>query len=191
MNSPEQQQGGVENTGEVSTAASERAAELRSQPEKSVEHSPEQRAESVEKAKAEAHKEALMSGEAGKERSGSDPTSSARSVGKTSSLEKKHAYKQTMSHIRSEMSAPSRTFSKVIHAPFIEKSSEILGSSLARPNAVLAGSFTALVLVTLIYVVSRTFGYRLSGFETIGAFVLGWILGIIFDYVKVMATGKR
>ena len=96
-----------------------------------------------------------------------------------------------MKHIQGEMSAPSRTFSKVIHAPFVEKSSEVLGSSLARPNAILAGSFAALVLVSFVYIVSRTFGYRLSGFETIAAFGFGWVIGITYDYIKIMVTGKK
>jgi hypothetical protein len=96
-----------------------------------------------------------------------------------------------MKHVRSEMSLPARTFSKVIHQPVVEKSSEILGSSLARPNAILAGSVSALILVTLTYLIARTFGYQLSGFETIGAFVLGWLIGIIYDFVKIMAAGGQ
>jgi hypothetical protein len=34
-------------------------------------------------------------------------------------------------------------------------------------------------------------GYPLSGFETIGAFALGWMLGIVFDFFKVMVTGRK
>lgn len=178
-----------EHSVEVQNEAAKQAEKLRNA-ESSVEQSPELKAERQEKARSEA--EAVFAKEAGKERrSAAIDGDSPRAVQKVDKLAKKHAFSSTMKHIQAEMSAPSRAFSKVIHAPFVEKSSEILGSSLARPNAVLAGSFSALVLVTIIYVVSRTFGYRLSGFETIAAFTLGWALGIIYDYIRIMASGKR
>jgi hypothetical protein len=34
-------------------------------------------------------------------------------------------------------------------------------------------------------------GYPLSGTETIATFIGGWGLGLIFDFFKVMITGKR
>ncbi|MBC7746795.1 hypothetical protein H7Y40_02315 [Pedobacter sp.] len=186
MNSPEQLHGAESNV-EIQGAAGERSEQLRNL-EAAGEQSPENQTERVDSARQETKE--VFAKEAGKERKGAEPSGSAGAVRRVTKLEKKASYKKTMTIIRSDMNAPSRAFSKVIHAPFVEKSSEVLGSSLARPNAVLAGSFTALVLVMGIYVVARTFGYRLSGFETIGAFVLGWAVGIIFDYVKVMTTGK-
>jgi hypothetical protein len=42
-----------------------------------------------------------------------------------------------------------------------------------------------------VYVVSKYYGYALSGFETIGAFIAGWVLGILYDFFKVMITGKK
>lgn len=188
MNSPEQLQG-AESTVEAQNAASERSEQLKDHLEKVGEQSPEARGERVESARQETKE--VFAKETGKEHKGSEPSSSAGAVQRVTKTEKKASYIKTMAIIRTEMNAPSRVFSRVIHAPFVEKSSEVLGSSLARPNAILSGSFTALVLVMGIYVVARTFGYRLSGFETIGAFVLGWMLGILFDYIKVMASGKR
>lgn len=188
MNSPEQLRGAESNV-ETQNAAAERSEQLKDRLEKAGEQSPEAHTERIESARKDAKE--VFAKEAGKEHKGAEPSGSAGAVRRVTKLEKSASYKKTMTIIRAEMNAPSRTFSKIIHTPFVEKSSEVLGSSLARPNAVLAGSFTSLVLVMGIYVVARTFGYRLSGFETIGAFVLGWILGIIFDYVKVMATGKR
>lgn len=188
MSSPEQLRGS-ESTVETQGAAQERSEQLRDRLEATAEQSPEQRAERIESAREDAKE--VFAKEAGKERSGSDPSSQVTAVRKITKLEKKASYQKTMRIIQSEMSAPSRAFSKVIHTPFVEKSSEILGSSLARPNAVLAGSFTALLLVSAIYIIARTYGYQLSGFETIGAFVIGWVLGILYDYIKVMVTGKR
>ena len=58
-------------------------------------------------------------------------------------------------------------------------------------NAILAGSFSAFVCVTAVYVIAKNYGYPLSGFETIAAFIIGWILGQAFDFMRTMITGKR
>ena len=71
-----------------------------------------------------------------------------------------------MTEIQSEMSPASRTFSKVIHNPAVEKSSEVIGNTVARPNAILSGSAAAFILTAGIYLVAKHFGYSLSGTET-------------------------
>lgn len=89
------------------------------------------------------------------------------------------------------MPASQRAFSKFIHNPAVEKTSEAVGNTVARPNAILAGAVVAFFLVLLVYVVAKFYGYRLSGFETIGAFIIGWIIGILYDFFRVMITGKK
>lgn len=177
-----------ERNAETANAAAERSAELDRVHEKGVE-SPEHKAERVENARREAKE--VIAKEASKESRQATDSTGPRAVRKVAKAEKDLAYKQTMQQIRAEMDAPSRAFSKLIHNPFVERSSEVIGSTLARPNAVLAGSTTALILVILTYIIARTFGYRLSGFETIGSFLIGWILGLVYDYVRVMALGRR
>ncbi len=101
------------------------------------------------------------------------------------------AYKTIVKQTQSELSAPSRAFSKVIHNPAVEKASEMFGATVARPNAVLAGAACSFFLTLGVYLVARMNGYPLSGTETIAAFIGGWGLGLIFDFFKVMITGKR
>jgi len=101
------------------------------------------------------------------------------------------SYNTTMSEVRTQMSAPSRTFSKVIHNKAVEKVSNAVGATVARPNAILTGAVFAFVLTLGVYLLAKNLGYPLSGFETIGAFVLGWILGICYDFLKVMITGRK
>lgn len=188
MSNPEVLKPTGENNVEARDAAAERSKELLKNVEKSAEQSPDQKSERVEGARSEAKE--VFAREAGKEkRSGGEPSFSG--VQHASKKQRQHSYKQTMKQIQSEMSTASRTFSKVIHNAVIEKSSEAIGATIARPNAILAGSLTALVLVTSLYVIAKIFGYRLSGFETIGAFILGWLIGLIYDYVRFMALGRR
>jgi hypothetical protein len=174
---------------EVTDAARERSAELHKKLETSGEHSSETQAERVEATRHEV--EAFFDKEAGKESKQGGEPSSLRAVRKVTKQTRDAAYNELMKLVRTELNGPSRAFSKVIHSPFVERSSEVIGGTLARPNAILAGSGTALVLVLSVYLLSRTFGYQLSGFETIGAFLLGWAVGLIYDYVRVMAYGRR
>jgi len=100
-------------------------------------------------------------------------------------------YKRTMKQVQSELSPSSRAFSKVIHTKAVEKTSEALESTVARPNAILAGAIGAFVITLAIYLLAKHFGYRLSGSETIAGFIIGWVCGILFDFFRVMVTGKR
>ena len=188
MANPEVIHPNSERSVETSNAAAERSAELDRSREKGIE-SPEHKAERVENARREAKE--VIAKEASKETRQATDSTAPRAVRNVARSEKGLAYKQTMQQIRAEMSAPERTFSKLIHNPFVERSSEVIGGTLARPNAILAGSTTALVLVILTYIIARTFGYQLSGFETIGSFLAGWVLGLAYDYVRVMALGRR
>jgi hypothetical protein len=96
-----------------------------------------------------------------------------------------------MKDVQRELSPGSRAFSKVIHNPIVEKTSEVVGGTVARPNAVLAGAISAFILTLAVYVIARTIGYTLSGFETIAAFIIGWVIGIIYDYLRLIITGKK
>lgn len=113
-----------------------------------------------------------------------------RRRGPASKQERKAAFDKTMAEIQSEMSPTSRTFSKVIHNPVVEKSSDVIGNTVARPNAILSGSAAAFILTAGIYLVAKHFGYSLSGTETIATFVLGWVIGLIYDYIRVLIFGK-
>jgi len=103
----------------------------------------------------------------------------------------KVSYKKTMRETQAQMKPAERSFSKVIHNPAVEKTSEALGSTVARPNAILAGSLSAFLLGLGIYLTAQYYGYPLSGTEMIAAFILGWVVGLLFDYLRIMITGKK
>ena len=192
MSNPEVLKTGGENNVEVQGAAAERSKELLKNAESSVEQSPEKQAERAAEARVEAHKEALMSKETGgaEKRGGGEPTGGPALTHATKA-QRKSSYKSTMDQIRSEMSTPSRSFSKVIHNRAVEKVSDAVGSTIARPNAILAGSFTAALFTLAIYVFAKHYGYELSGFETIGGFIIGWAVGLIYDYARLLISGGR
>lgn len=101
------------------------------------------------------------------------------------------AFKEVMSNVQKDMSPAERTFSKVIHAKPVEAVSQAVGSTVARPNAILAGSLAAFIVTSAVYVIARIYGYPLSGTEMLLALVVGWLLGLIIDYARVTLAGRR
>ncbi len=139
-----------------------------------------------------ARKEALENASSAHEKQPREEASRVeRRPGAISKKEREASFESTMSDVRTHMSKSSRTFSKVIHNPTVEKVSETLGSTVARPNAIASGAFFAFLFTLGFYLVGRMNGYPLSGSETMMFFLFGWIVGLVFDFLKSMVTGKR
>lgn len=148
--------------------------------------------ESLERAKIEALKQAISVEKGSAEKKKKESVSPAgRRHGVVSKKEKDASFKAHMGKIQSELPPTKRAFSKLIHTPVVEKTSEAVGGTIARPNAILAGAVVAFFAVLAVYLTAKHFGYVLSGFETIGAFIVGWIIGILYDFFRVMITGKK
>lgn len=177
---------------ELSSAElAERAKERREQLRENIERKAEQSHEAdVEQAKHEALEKAAAAEKKSKEKEASPAEKRTKRIARNkASLDA--SFNTQMKEIRSDMSAPSRAFSKVIHNKAVEKTSEVIGSTVARPNAMLSGALFALLLTAGLYFWAKWAGYPLSGFETIGAFIIGWLVGLIFDFTRIMVTGKR
>ncbi len=120
-----------------------------------------------------------------------DRSPAERRTGFISRQQKDQSFDKQMKAIDDHLSPKEQAFSHFIHKKSVEKISDTAGSTLFRPNALLAGSITAFLLVSIIYLVAKHYGYQLSGFETIGAFALGWVIGIIYDYVRLLAGSNK
>lgn len=190
-NNPEQLNN-QENTIETQHSAAEQLEKLRNNPESSIELSPRDLEAKAEQLRIEALKNAISVESGGKEINKQKPQSEPSghiSLGKKQ-LEK--SFKQTMKHVQDELpTSSSQTFSKIIHNKTIEKTSDIVGNTIARPNAMLAGAISAFILTLIVYTIAKTLGYKLSGFETIASFIIGWIIGILYDYLRILITGKK
>lgn len=161
--------------------------------ERAVEKSKVENGEKSEaKARAEALEQAVSVEKGSAEKKGKERSAPAnRRHGVVSKKERQQSYKKHMKTLQAELPPAQRAFSKVIHNPVVEKTSEMVGATVARPNAILAGAIVAFFAVLAVYLTAKHFGYVLSGFETIGAFIVGWVLGILYDFFKVMITGKK
>ncbi|MES2876720.1 MAG: hypothetical protein V4678_04610 [Patescibacteria group bacterium] len=183
-NGPEREQANQE---ALDQAGHERSKDLQNERERAAaERGPEQ---NVERLKETAEKAAEV--EKQKVDKEVAPLEKRRDTPAQRRAKAKASYKKTMKETQAHMKPAERTFSKVIHNPVVEKTSEVAGSTVARPNAILAGSLTAFLFTLGIYTLAKYYGYPLSGFETIAAFIIGWIVGLLFDYLRVMVTGKK
>jgi hypothetical protein len=88
-------------------------------------------------------------------------------------------YRQTLASVQRKLSPASRSFSKVIHTPVVEKTSEVLETTIARPSVMLGTTWTALIVGTSFYLIARHYGYALSGSELLFSFIVGALLGIV------------
>lgn len=153
---------------------------------------PESGEKKAEHARTEALEAAVSVEKASAEKAHTAKRSPApRRRGGISKKDKKASFERTIKHVQAELPAPERAFSKLIHAPVIEKTSEVIGSTIARPNAILAGAVVAFFAVLAVYLLAKNLGYVLSGFETIAAFIVGWVIGVIYDYFRLLVTGKK
>ncbi len=177
---------------ELSPEQLEKHVEIGASHEKAAEKS---KVESGEKAEAKARSEALEKAisveRGGAEKKGKETSKSPARHGVVSKKQRTASYEKQLKTLQAELPPTQRAFSKVIHNPIVEKTSEVVGSTVARPNAILAGAVVAFFAVLTVYLIAKHFGYVLSGFETIGAFIVGWVLGILYDFFKVMITGKK
>lgn len=187
MSSPEQQPTTPENNVEVPRVSAEQYEQL-TQPD-----SPEISKESTEKRteKARTEVERVMSKERPSTVEKERKPSTAKRRGAISKKERSAAYKRHMKQVQAAMNPAQRAFSRFIHAQPVEKASEFVGSTVARPNSILFGAIAGFALVLAVYLIAKNLGYVLSGFETIGAFIAGWILGILYDFLRTMITGKK
>jgi hypothetical protein len=189
-NSPENLPTSPENAAEKYESAAERREKLDNDSEKAVEQLSPRDAEQAEKQARVEALESAISVEAGSAEKDRKPSTSTPR-GPISKKQRTASYKRTMKQVQAELPASSRAFSKFIHSAPVEKASEIVGSTIARPNAILSGAVVAFVLTLAVYVTAKIIGYALSGFETIAAFIIGWVIGVIYDYLHAVITGKK
>ena len=106
-------------------------------------------------------------------------------------LDYKLNYTQTVASMQRHLKPVSRTFSKVIHIPAIEKASEALENTVARPSLTAGATWTALIMGSLFYFTARHYGYVLSGSEITLSFIVGAIIGLALEAAWRSAFRRR
>ena len=99
-------------------------------------------------------------------------------------------YAQTVASMQRKLPEIGRALSRVIHTPAIEKTSEVLETTIARPSVMLGSTWTALIVGTIFYLGARHYGYSLSGSELLFSFVVGALFGLVGEGL-VLAFKRR
>lgn len=98
-------------------------------------------------------------------------------------------FSRRLTSVRRNLSAPERQFSKIIHQPAVEKTSDFVGKTVARPSGILFGGIFSFVLSFGAYLLARYLGgeLRFSIFMVtfVGGYLLGLILELIWRFVRV------
>ena len=91
---------------------------------------------------------------------------------------KKTAMNRTLVRIHKRESLPARTFSKVIHNEAVERASEAVGNTVARPSGMVGGAFVSLVGTSLLLWLTRHYGYEYNYLMVIIFFGVGMAIGL-------------
>jgi hypothetical protein len=94
---------------------------------------------------------------------------------------KNDAYKRLMKKTQSHLSKSERSFSKVIHRPAVEKTSEIASKTIARPSGILFGGIAAFVATVFLLIVSKRAGFTYNYLFFFLVFVGGYFVGLIAE----------
>lgn len=90
-------------------------------------------------------------------------------------------YRHTMISLRHRMKPGARAFSKVIHAPVVEATSEVVGKTVLRPSVSLGATTTAVLLTGFVYLYARHYGFLLRGSEIWITLILGGVIGLVIE----------
>ncbi len=101
------------------------------------------------------------------------------------------AFRRTMHDTRTHLHPLARLMSYWIHLRPVALLSDIVGGTVARPNALLYGALSASLLTAVFYAAAKNFGYTFSGAEWFVAFFFGWLIGITIDYTQILIRGGR
>jgi hypothetical protein len=107
----------------------------------------------------------------------------SRAVHHATKLDKESAYWDTLRSVQRHLKPASRQFSKVIHTPVVERTSEIVGATVARPSVTLGATTTALFVGAFLYISARAYGFTLSGSEILLSLIVGGVLGLVVEFV--------
>lgn len=94
---------------------------------------------------------------------------------------KETAYSRTLTRVQKRLSVPSRVFSKAIHSKVLDKPSEVVGNTVARPSSMLGGAILAFLGTSVLLWITRRYGYEYNYLAVILLFAGGMILGLIAE----------
>lgn len=103
------------------------------------------------------------------------------SIPPLSSADRAQSFTTSLHHIQRSLPVTTRMVSSLIHQSAIEKVSEIIGKTIARPSGLIGAAITAAFGTLAFYTVARFAGFSLTGSETPLLLGLGFVIGVLAE----------
>lgn len=94
---------------------------------------------------------------------------------------KGQTYTQTLKRVQQRLSKPERTMSKVMHNKTVEKVSDGLGKTAARPSGILGGGIVSLIGSFVLLYMSKKYGFEYNFLVFFVLLVGGFGLGVLLE----------
>lgn len=91
------------------------------------------------------------------------------------------AFVRTMTRTRKKLHPTDRVLSKLIHNPVIDRPSDFLGKTLARPASMFWGALFAFIGTSVLLWITRHYGYEYNYFLALVLFVIGAVFGVLLE----------
>ncbi len=139
----------------------------------------------VEKLKDDVHEQAKSSNETTIE---DRPESTEQEFGSFTAL-KGETYSRTLKRVQQRLSKPERTMSKVMHNKTVEKVSDGIGKTAARPSGILGGGIVSLLGSFVLLYMSKNYGFKYNFFVFFILLVVGFMIGVLLE-LAIFAVKK-
>lgn len=97
--------------------------------------------------------------------------------------------KKTLDKIRPHLNTFEQIVSRIIHKPIINFILVVLKKSFFRTVPMYFGFVVAIAIVVLMLTIAYFFGYQVTSLTILGyVFVLGFIIGFVYEYVRSLVS---
>lgn len=101
------------------------------------------------------------------------------------------AWSRQMTRTRKRLNPLDRVASKVIHSPIVDKPSEFIGKTIARPQGMLWGSVVAFIGTSALLWITNHYGYEFNYLLVVLLFLGGSILGTAIEAIQYIIRSNK
>ena len=104
---------------------------------------------------------------------------------------KETSYHRTLVRTQKQLSRPSRVFSKMVHSKVLDRPSEAVGKTIARPSGMLGGAIVAFIGTSALIWITRHYGYEYNYLVVSMLFIGGMSAGLLLEALLRIIRLKR
>lgn len=108
-----------------------------------------------------------------------------------SESDKEHGFRTIMAHLYRDVNKVDHLMSRVVHHPVVERVSDFIGATVARPSGLIGATLCGIVGLLLIYLTAKNIGFSLSGSEMPLLLIIGFLFGLGVEWCVKSLTLLR